>query len=1094
MVNQEHRGTGDNVLGGKHEYIIRSIQSRDLRTVIDTVMRDICYRDLASAREKLDVLNKISSLEPDVNLLLEALNIKLELVKGSLPSSKTNLLRLLQHMNLPNDVWEVVTSILIDLESRTSEEFARERYLGTKVDGFYIKEVFFERLASKEELSKSYNSSTAYKLSEQEITGLVRGTIRVQDFAFSFELARLLDKNFSSSNSRILLLYTESCLLISRNQHNHYVSFSKQEKANVDRLIVQLLTDIGDKNDDRHVVILANLLNLSYFLDSRLYDLAKLHIDKIREMNSMSAELIEQLSTRVEASKIKFELVSDTLNLEQFAYLDFALEHNQIKTRDVNKWVDKGGVVHIGDDYINSFLDLYLRASVCSVDDKRELQFLDERAQSFLEQDSKQYIRINPYKILKLCDKFIELNLPLNAVNYLSRLLSDENWVSPIFECYLNALFASEKFDLFLSKTKKLEPEEKTELIYLREAQIYERLDEHELSIKSTRSAIDISSNNPHAWHLLLHVSRIKGLSTDDLKDIVFEIPEAIFSTYDDSKVELVNEIAIYIDINLAERVLVDWFVQNPTKVAKPLTQIHTNSLINRPEVNRNPYVPIYCGDGVTYSDGFEKFTRILTRDVEASHPCLLDVESPLGQILEDMREGDMSGDITMLERLPPYVATFRLAAELRSRGNDGTDAFRQFSLPANEEEFVPYFENILRRYASKEKKRDEVLQNPNVPLVMRGKFTDPSDPVRGAITHLSSDTSTQYMELFNRGEETPSKVIIDVYTAVYLSLMGFSSTVVNLNMELVVCQYTKKVLEKWVENILRDDYMSMGVSDKGLFRITSKDIRRNSLDLIQGLQTLLKYSKVEALKPADTPELLVKVRDMIDATVYSTFQLSVANGIPLLCIDHLMCELAYRSGSPAANMNSVVMRILNSLTMKERKKSIQFNLSFGTPVPIFYSDILELSCSSETSDTYLVFRFMEKYGKTIDTTGSPLNFLTAIVRNVIAIAYIDGTIIAGGKTHNPRYDGYAEYVFNYCCRSAMVTLDGETAEQRLAILIHNVINTPFRAFKYYLELISLLTSQFAAGHFLDFDACNESLVACHEGRKLEEQGNSETS
>ncbi|EOI7349429.1 GapS6b family protein [Yersinia enterocolitica] len=1094
MVNQVHNGAGDNVAGHKYEYIIRSIQSKDLRAVIDNVMRDICYRDLAKASEKLDVLNNISSLEPDVYLLLKALNIKLELVKGSLPSSKNDLLRLLQHNSLPSDVWEAVTSILIDLESRSSEELARKRYSASETDGFYIKEVFFERLASKEELSKNYYSSTDYDLSEQEVTGLVRGAIRVQDFAFAFELSQLLDEYFPSSNSRVLLLYTESCLLVTRNQHNHYFSLSKQEKANADRLIVQLLSDISDKNDNRHIAILTNLLNLTGFIDSRLYNLSKLHIDKIKKISLMSGEFIEQLSTGVKASKIKFELVSDTLNLEQFAYLDFALEHNQIKTRDVNKWVDKGGVVHIGDDYINSFLDLYLKASVCSVDDKRELQFLDERAQSFLERDSKQYIRINPYKILKLCDKFIGLGLSLNAVNYLSPFLSDENWVSPIFECYLNALFASEKFDLFLSKTKHLEPEEKTELIYLREAQIYERLAEYELSIKSTRAAIDISSNNPHTWHLLLHVSRSKGLSTDDLKEIVFEIPETIFSTYDDSKVELVNEIAIYVDINLAERVLVDWFVQNPAKVAKPLTQIHTNSLVNRPKVNRNPYVPIYCGDGVTYSDGFGKFTRILTRDVEASHPYLLDVESPLGQILEHMREGDMSGDITMLERLSPYVATFRLAAELRSRGNDGTDAFRQFSLPANEEEFIPYFENILRRYASKEKKRDEVLQNPDVPLVMRGNFTDPSDPVRGAITHLSSNTSTQYMGLFNRGEESPDKVIIDVYTAVYFSLMGFSSTVVNLNIKLVVCQYTKKVLEKWVENILREDYMSMGISDKGLYRITSKDIRRNFLDLIQGLQTLLKHSTVEALKPADTPELLVKVRDMIDASVYSTFQLSVANGIPLLCIDHLMCELAYRSGCPAANMNSVVMRILNSLTLKERKKSIQFNLSSGTPVPILYSDILELSCSSETSDTYLVFRFMEKYGKTIDTTGSPLNFLTAIVSNVTAIAYLDGTILAGGKTHNPRYDGYAEYVFNYCCRSAMVTLHGETTEQRLAILIHNVINTPFRVFKYYLELITLLTSQFAAGHFLDFDACNESLVACNEGRKLEEQGNTETS
>ncbi|WP_237734015.1 PIN domain-containing protein [Serratia fonticola] len=1091
MVYQQHSGLGDNVLGDKYENIIRSIQSRDLSSVIDSIMHDIRYRNLSIAREKLDCLTDISSLETDVCLLLQALSVKLELVEGSKPSSKNGLLKLLQYQNLPNDVKEVVTSILIDFESRTSEELARKRYATSTTDSSYLKEVFFERLASKEELGKSYNSATAYDLSEQEVTGLVRGALRVQDFALAFELARLLDEYFSSSNSRILLLYTESCLLVARNQHNHYVSLSKQEKANADRLIIQLLADIEDKHDNRHVATLTNLLNVTCFLDSRLYGLGQLHIEKIREIDSISAEIIEQFSTGMKTLKTKFELVSDTLDLEQFAHLDFAFEYNLIKVRDVKKWVDKGGAVHTGDNYINSFLDLYLRASVCSVDDQIEVQRLDARAKIFLEQDSTKFIRINPYKIVELCNKFISLNLPLNAVKYLNPFLSDDAWVSPVFECYLNALFASEKFDLFLSKIKHLEPEDKTKPVYLLEAQVYERLNEYDLSIKSTRSAIGIASNNPYAWRLLLHVSRSKGLSIDELKEIVFEIPEAIFSTYDDSKVALVNEIAIYIDTNLAERVLVDWFAQNPAKVAKPLTQIHFNSLANRSKVHCNPYVPIHCEDGVTYSDGFETFTRILVRDVEASHPCLLDLESPLGQVLVDMQQGDKSGNITMLERLPPYVAAFRLAAEIRNKGNDGTDAFKKFSLPANEEEYIPYFKSVLEHYSSKEIKRDDVLLDPNIPLAMRGKFTDPTDPVRAAITHLTSNTSTQYLGLFNLGEESPRKVIIDVYTAVYFSLMGFASTIVRMNLELIVCQYTKKVLESWVENILREDYMSMGVSGKGLYRITSEDIRRDSLGLIQGLQTLLEHVTLEALKPVDTPEVLVKVRNVVDETVYSTFQLSVANDIPLLCIDHLMCELAFRSGCPAANMNSFVTKVLNSLSLQERKKSIQLHLSSGTPVPILYSDILELSGSPESSDTYLVFKFMEKYGKTIAATGSPLSFLTGIVRNVTAIAYIDGAILAGGRTHNPGYDGYAEHVFNYCCRSAMVTLDAESSEQKFAMLIYNVIDTPRRVRK-YVELILLLASEFTAGHFLDFDACNESLCACQEDRRQKMQGSIE--
>ncbi|MFC1234820.1 hypothetical protein [Vibrio sp. F74] len=1079
MVTQKHKGPGDNVVN-KYENIVRSIQSRDLSSVIDNIMRDICYREIDRACEKLDVLSEINALETDVHLLLKALNIKVELVNGSESLSKNELLKLLKLENLPQSVWDVTTSILIDVESRTLEKQARARYDGSGSDSFYVKEAFYERLATKEEITENYESSTAYDLSEQELTGLVRGAIRVQNFEFAFELASRLHEYYSSTNSKTLLLYAESCALVTRNQHKHFISLGKQEKEIADRLILQLLVDIEGKSDKRHTATLINLLNLTYYLDRRLYDLGRTHIDEIRKLDYLTADFIGQLSSTVNVSETKFDLVSDSLDLEQFARLDFALENKQIQTKAVTKWVDKGGAVQAGDDYINSFFDLYLRASVCSIDDKKEVQRLDNSAKKFLELDSEKFVRINPFAILRLCDRFIELNLPLYAVEYLNPFLSEEAWVSPIFECYLNALFASEKFDLFLSQVKHLELKDKTTLIFLREAQIYERLGNYEPSIESAKAATNLAPNSPYAWQLLLYVSRVKGVDTNGLKKIIFDIPESIFSSYDESKVSLVNQIAIYVDANLADRVLVDWFVQNPDKLAKPLTDIHANCLQHRINVAENPYLPKNCRDGVVYSDGFETYRRILVSDVDASHPCLLAVDSPLGQTLENMQIGEVSGNISLLQRYSPYVAAFQEAADLRHKGNDGTDAFRKFSLPANEDEYIPYFESILRQYSLQDKKRDEALQSPNFPLMMRAKITSPSNPIRGAITHLTSKSTSQNLGLFSEGEEKPHRVIVDIYTAVYLSLMGFSSILDRLDVAVIIEQHTRNVLEAWIEDILREDYMSMGVSDRGLYRITSEDIQRDSKNLIEELKALLEFATVEVLKPADTPEMLVKIREFVDDTVYSTFQLSAANNIPLLCIDHLMCELVYRSGCPAANMNSFVMKILNVLSLEERKNSIQFNLFIGTPVPILYSDVIELSRSSEASDTYLVLKFMEKYGKTVNATGSPLMFLTEIVRNVTTVAYKDGEILAGGRAHNPLYDGYADSVFNYCCRSAMLTLDGETAEEKFSTLIYNVINTPSRV-RRYVQLISLLASEFAVGHFLDFDACNATLVACQK-------------
>jgi hypothetical protein len=218
MVSQKHSGPGDNVAGDKYENIIRSIKAGDLLIVASNVMQDICYRDLDKAHEKLNVINGIGALEVDVQLLLKALKIKVELVNGSDLPSKSDLLKLLSSDGLHNDICDVVTSILIDLESRNSKNSARERYADLSVAGVYCKEVFYERLALQEDLKSAYQSTKPYDLTEQELTGLVRGALRVENFEFAFEIAKCLHENFCSSNSTAFLLYLETCILCSSNQ------------------------------------------------------------------------------------------------------------------------------------------------------------------------------------------------------------------------------------------------------------------------------------------------------------------------------------------------------------------------------------------------------------------------------------------------------------------------------------------------------------------------------------------------------------------------------------------------------------------------------------------------------------------------------------------------------------------------------------------------------------------------------------------------------------------------------------------------------------------------------------------------------------
>lgn len=1077
MTNQIHNGSGDNAVN-KFETIVRSIHTRDLASVADSIMCDVRYRDTLRAREKLDVLNKIESLERDVKLLLNAFLIKVELTENLTLKShaKQDLLTLVINPSIPNNVIDVVASILINLESRTQPELARERYRESNSNKPFINEIFFERLATQAEIEEKFNNSTRYNLLEQELTGLVRGALRVEQFKLAVDISTYLNKYFPSHNSEILLLFSESCLVLSQSD-KHYWLFDKTVKEKIDCLVAKLSTLIISE-DVRTVSILINLLSATSFSNYDLIELGRKYVDKIDDINSDCANTIRYMITASSSLITNFELTPAPLNLDGFIRLIDALDNSSIELPIVNNWLESGGRFNTGDDYINSFLMLNLKAILCIHGDKEKISSLSDDAQEFLDLDKNKFITLQPSALTKLCDIFTRLGQPLIAVNYLRLVIPSKPWGSPIFYCYLNALFDCEKYELIISQLKHLSAEDKSQFVFHIESQVYQRLSKYELSIESSKSAIELKPNDPHSWYLLLSSSRLNSASLDVLQSLVFDIPEDIFSTYHDSKIPLINEIAIFINAQIADRVLADWFVQDPGKVAKVLTQIHTNSLSNRTHVTSTSYTPVNCGPGVVYSDGFDTHRRILVRGVNINHACLLDINSPLGQFLDSMQKGETIhdsrfGEITLIERLPPNVAAFQHAIQLRNDSNDGTDVFKLFTMPTSKDEFFPYFEKIMQRFSPKDTGRD-ALKNPQIPLVMRGKYTNPDSPINGAVAHLTSKDTTQYLQLFGNGIERPSKVIIDLYTAVYLSLLGIASTLSKASVLTVISKQSKIIFDSWIENILRDDYLSFEYTDNGIIRYTAEDIKRNSFYFIQELKQLMSTSEVEALKPSDTPDNLIKIKSAIDDSVYSTFQLSVANEIPWLCVDHLMCILSYQSGYKVANINSILISLLNNSSFENRINGVKLSLFSGMPVPIMYRDMIELSASSTPTDVYLVARFIEKYSATFKSPEELLSFIVEATGRTIAAAAIDGEILRGGRCYNARYNGYTEYVFNFSCRAAINGLNGDTAEKKLALFLFN-LSIRFNKVKELVDLLSWLASSFATGHFLDINEINRA-------------------
>ncbi|PTP75287.1 GapS6b family protein [Vibrio splendidus] len=1055
----------------EYKVIIEDIQTKNLEAVAHNILTDIRHREFEVAEDKLKVLTEIGDLAKDAKQLLKILGGKLLLSQGETSDFRQDLVSFRKSKDQSEPLKVIADSVLIGLESKTSPELALERYKSLQETEEYCEEAYYEFLAPIEAIENAFRSPDKLDYGEAELTGLARGAMRNKDIKLAIEITSYLNKHFPSKNSQTLLLYYESCELVVSNTKAQLWSYTKETLDKFKLLKSELLAWFKTHSDKRNVYTLANLLSLSQFSDKQLFELSLGHVDTIEKIDPKFSAELKRFSSVLNAPKTQVDLSTLVLDAGDFAPLYEALENNVVAEASVKSWLNKGGTISGEDELTSSFLQLCLTSRVCEIDDRKQIQEIGLSADKFLEKYSERLHSITLMAVNELCQNLNRLGLSNISIRYLEPLVAEDSWASPLFITYLYSLRFSDKLESLKEKLTQVHSDEKNVNIWIAEAWLEERVKDYGKAILAVRAALMLAPEYSYAWQLLLTLERNNGCDRENRRKIVYEIPPAVFSQDDPETVGLVYEIAMFVDVELADRVLVDWFVKKPLRHSETLTQIHFNSRNERSEVYTNRFTPDYCLDGVTFTDGFRTHNKLLVRGVNSCHPAMLDIESPIGNAISGLSEGETAyiggKELTVIERLPPYIASFRLALKIRDEQNDGSDPFESFELPTNNDELIPQMEKILKRYSVDESKQFEVLENPDIPLVLRGQYTHEHKPVLAATKHLTSPDSTKYMQLYRGDLKPEGTILIDVYSAVYLSLMGLVRGLDTLGIETVFTSETKAVITAWLNDIQCQDYLSLSVNDRGLQRVTAKDIESSSSFLIDDLVILVERSRVENLKVSDTPDELLQIRDVMDSSVYSTFQLSIANGTPWFAIDHHISIIADKISAPVVSSYHLVELLYNALSLTEKRKAIGLHLQSGTPLAIPYKDIAELALSSDDFDAYIVSKFVEKYGHTLDGPQYSLNFLVQVAGSSTVEAYLDRTILKGGRVENASYDGYAEHVFNRCCQAAMKSVLGDSAEERLVMFIVSILQR-YGHTQNYISLIFRLLTNFARGHFLD--------------------------
>lgn len=1102
ITYQDHGGPGDNVAGDKIVNLYQSIAPETLQNPIELILSDIREKNPHSAKIRLETIKAQGTLDANSGIILDGLSFHLNLLEDK---EKTKLFNsLITYLKTPSDNLTrdlcLATLIRLEAESNRSDD-ARDRYLKIHQPGPYSKEVFFELIATADELECGYGENTI-NLEENELNGLVRGFFRTENPTLALKVANRLNNVFPSFNSKVLVLFAKGTKLLNEKLLGTYFwTITATLKAELIELIEEIVSLINESNgqDKRLFNVAAPCLQYILGDHKELMDICWKYIDEIEkqhpdvaaQLHNIYKEDLSKLKDGFVCNYVKAkqdkeyreQLLNDLASSKEIS-VDKFLILKDFEFSKISQWGKSGGVV-VGEEKLESdFRNLQLSLITLSgKNDRVVIENIRIQAEKFLNTYQEKLAGLNPFVLIELTENLLlHPELSLIVCNLVKPLLPiSDLWASPIVKSYLNALLFSEQTATLSAILREINESEWDSELWIIQGNTLEQLANHTLAIQSIEKALELDCYSLSGWYCLVRL-HIKLKNSDEIvRSILQRIPDEVLSKKSDAALTLLVEIVKVGDFNRAERIILSWFVENPDACAKAISDFNFNLTIggNTKDLVGSERVGD-CVAGVVYTVDNVQITKLLIDNPTPKHHCFLDINSPLGVFFNNMEVGEIKQhgmhDYRLIERLPAYVAAFRISLELRQIQNDGSDCFYVFQVPADPNEMLAVFEEKLSRIQNNQD--DKTLHNPDIPITLKGHFLHRNDPFKAALTLWSTKNATKY-QLPNFGESSPTKAILDVYTIAYLALTGLAFGITKTSICFVVTQETKYFVEQWLKEINREDYLTMGASPGGgLWRVTAEDIKQSNQhrQIQDALNLIIRKSEVVTPALVDMPPLILRIHDSVDESVYSSIKLSISNDIPWLCTDGMLAHFFHVSGWKSVDAIKLFTELGSTLSFEQKKEGLYLHAMECFPYALTFQDLSLLSTSSDELAHYFLAKIIYLYPKAFTDTNIAVETLSRLLAPVLGSADLEGEILSGLRLNNPRNNGYAERVFNACCYVSMQCNDGVQAELAFAMLLGKLF-TRFQAIPPMIKLICAMATAFANGHFLSIPLINQHIT-----------------
>jgi len=753
-MSQIHHGPGDNVARDKVTKIYQNIAPEALYYPIELILSSIRDRRLDIAKIQLETIKTTASLNSDALAVLNMLSIHLNLLDDKEKTKAySSLISFFNHSTdeLANDLC-LATLMRLDVEKKRIDD-ARERYQKHS-SGSYSQEVFYELIATSEELTNIYEQSSI-SLGESELNGIIRGSFRTENFVLSSKVAERLNEIFPSFNSQILKLYTEAIILFNitlKGKDLWVVTATlKTEIIDITKKLIVLIEELKDTDlrlfniaipclyyvTEQHQE-LSNIcwkyVNAVEKVDLRMA--AVLHQTYAKDFSKFDNEFERRHAKAQHDEEYRCQLLDEIFLLKDISIEDFIVLKDFSDKNRIIQWVKSGCTVSGKDNLETDFAILQLSlVTLANKNNKTEIENIRLQTENIVTKYQQQLTVLNPLKLDELtCELLQYPETSFEVCKLIEPILpSSDLWASPLVKNYLNALLESDQMATLEKVLNLINKDNWDSFVWQIKARVFERHSNEIQAINSIEEALKLDSHSLDSWCFFIYLHRRINSSDKKIHSILQHVPDEILSKKSKMGLSLLTDIAKTGDFNRTEKIILSWFIENPHVCAKTLADFHFGiTLENNCDLTGSEKVGD-CIVGIRFRKDNEESLKILIDCSSPNHHCLLDVNSPLGSMLHSMKIGEVKAygvhDYELMERLSPYITAFNISLKLRQIQNDGSDCFFSFQVPSNPDEMLSVMEDKLSRIQNQHK-ADEVINNQDFPLMCKGHFLHKNDPV----------------------------------------------------------------------------------------------------------------------------------------------------------------------------------------------------------------------------------------------------------------------------------------------------------------------------------------------------------------------------